>query len=280
VLRRLGMTALEMTETIASLRARYRELARARGIDPRDIDVLLADATGRSQSWVFAHAEEAIDPSAFERLVARRLRGEPLQYIRGRAEFFGREFYVDDRVLIPRSDTEHLVETAIARAPGGGRVLEIGTGSGCIAISLERERPDLEVVSVDVSVAALAVAARNARRHRSRVQFVASDALDGICGEFDLVVSNPPYIPAAEVETLVVEVRDHEPRGALTAGPRGTEVIERILEARRAPLVLMEIGFGQLADVRRVARGYEIVDVINDLAGIERVVVLSRHGRK
>jgi len=269
-----------MAETIASLRSRYRDAARAKDIDPRDIDVLLADATGRSQSWLFAHGEEAIDPSSFDALAARRLRGEPLQYIRGRAEFFGREFYVDDRVLIPRPDTEHLVETAIARAPGGGRVLEVGTGSGCIAISLERDRPDLEVVSVDVSVAALAVAARNARRHKSHVRFAASDALDAIRGEFDLVVSNPPYIPAAEVETLAVEVRDHEPRGALTAGPRGTEVIERILEARRAPLVLLEIGFGQLGDVRRVARGYEVVDVVNDLAGIERVVVLSRHGRK
>jgi release factor glutamine methyltransferase len=159
-------------------------------------------------------------------------------------------------------------------------VLEVGAGSGCIAISLERERPDLEVVSIDVSLAALAVAARNARRHRSRVHFAASDALDAIRGEFDLVVSNPPYIPAAEVETLAIEVRDHEPRGALTSGPRGTEVIERILEARRAPLVLLEIGFGQLPDVRRVARGYEIVEVVNDLAGIERVVVLSRYGRK
>jgi protein-(glutamine-N5) methyltransferase, release factor-specific len=268
------------TETIESLRARYRDLARAQDIDLRDIDVLLADATGRTQSWLFAHGEEAIDPSAFNALVARRLRGEPLQYIRARAEFFGRELYVDDRVLIPRPETEHLVEAAIAHAPGGGRVLEVGSGSGCIAISLERERPDLEVASIDLSVAALAVASRNARTHRSRVRFAASDALDAIRGEFDLIVSNPPYIPAAEVETLAVEVRDHEPRGALTPGPRGTEVIERILEARRAPLVLLEIGFGQLPDVRRVARGYEVVEVVNDLAGIERVVVLSRHGRK
>src|SRR5882724_10787234 len=145
-----------MIETIASLRSRYREAARAKDIDPRDIDVLLADATGRSQSWLFAHGEEAIDPSSFDRLVARRLHGEPLQYIRGRAEFFGREFYVDDRVLIPRPDTEHLVETTIARAPGGGRLLEVGAGSGCIAISIERQRPDLEVVSVDISLAALA----------------------------------------------------------------------------------------------------------------------------
>ncbi|MDP9360113.1 MAG: peptide chain release factor N(5)-glutamine methyltransferase [Acidobacteriota bacterium] len=267
-------------ERIDAIRARYRDLARAQGVDPRDVDVLLADVTGRSPAWLFAHGEERIDPAALDVLVARRLHGEPLQYIRGRAEFYGRELHVDDRVLIPRPETELLVETAIDRAPGGGRVLDVGAGSGCVAISLERERPDLEVVSIDLSVAALAVAARNARTHGSRVRFAASDALDAIHGDFDLIVSNPPYIPAAEIETLETEVRDHEPHGALTAGPRGTEVIERILDARRAPLVMLEIGFGQLPDVRRVARGYEVVEVINDLAGIERVVVLSRHGRK
>jgi release factor glutamine methyltransferase len=267
-------------ETIASLRARFREAARAGGVNPRDVDVLLADVTGQSQAWLFAHGEERIDPAAIETLMARRLRGEPLQYIRGRTEFFGREFFVDERVLIPRPETELLVEAAIARAPQRGRVLDIGSGSGCIAISLERERQDLDVTSIDLSVAALAVASRNARAHESRVRFAASDVFDAIRGEFDLVVSNPPYIPAADYEQLEVVVRDHEPRGALTPGPRGTEVIERILDARRATMVMLEIGFGQLDDVREVADGYDIVEVINDLAGIERVVVLSRHGRK
>jgi release factor glutamine methyltransferase len=116
--------------------------------------------------------------------------------------------------------------------------------------------------------------------HQSHVRFAASDVFDAIRGEFDLVVSNPPYIPAAEYERLETVVRDHEPRNALTPGPRGTEVIERILDARRTPVVLLEIGFGQLADLRHVAAGYDVVEVINDLAGIERVVVLSRHGRQ
>ena len=267
-------------ETIALLRARFREMARRAGLNPRDVDVLLADVTGRSQAWLFAHGEERIDPSALDSLISRRLRGEPLQYIRGKAEFFGREFFVDERVLIPRPETELLVEAAIARAPRAARVLDIGSGSGCIAISLERERQDLDVTSIDISVAALAVASRNARTHQSQVRFAASDVFDAIRGELDLVVSNPPYIPAAEYEQLETEVRDHEPRGALTPGPRGTEVIERILAARRAPVVILEIGFGQLADLRQVAAGYEVVEVINDLAGIERVVVLSRHGRK
>jgi release factor glutamine methyltransferase len=263
-------------ESIAVLRARLR----ATGVDPRDVDLLLADALGRTPAWLFAHGEERIDPGAIEALVERRRTGEPLQYIRGHAEFFGRDFFVDDRVLIPRPETELLVEAAIARAPRDARVLEIGTGSGCIAISLERERPDLEVTSIDASVAALAVASRNARAHASAVRFIASDACEGIRGSFDLIVSNPPYIPAAQYAGLQTEVRDHEPRGALTPGPRGTEMIERILDARRAPVVMLEIGFGQLPDVRQVAGGYDIVQVINDLAGIERVIVLSRHGRK
>ena len=255
-------------------------MARAGGVNPRDVDVLLAEVTGRSQAWLFAHGEERIDPAALDVVMARRIRGEPLQYIRGRAEFFGREFFVDDRVLIPRPETEFLVEAAIALAPDRARVLDIGSGSGCIAVSLERERPDLRVTSIDVSFAALAVARRNARAHDSRVLFAASDAFEAVRGQFDLIVSNPPYIPAAAYETLATEVRDHEPRGALTPGPRGTELIERILGGQRAPVVLMEIGFGQIDDVRQVTGGYEITGVINDLAGIERVVVLSRHGRK
>jgi release factor glutamine methyltransferase len=259
-------------EPIASIRARLRALV----ANPRDVDVLLADITRRTPAWLFAHGEERIDPAPVEALVQRRIDGEPLQYIRGKAEFFGREFFVDDRVLIPRPETELLVEAAIARAPNGARVLDVGSGSGCIAITIERERQELEVTSIDVSVAALAVAKRNARTHQSNVLFAASDAFDAIRGEFDVIVANPPYIPRRDYEQLDAEVRDHEPQLALTPGPRGTEVIARILAARRAPVVMLEIGFGQLADVRDVARGYDIVDVINDLAGIERIIVLMR----
>lgn len=267
-------------ETIASVRAQYRERARRHGVNPRDVDVLLADVTGRSPAWLFAHGEEPVDPEALEVLVARRMRGEPLQYIRGRTEFFGREFFVDGRVLIPRPETELLVEAAIARAPSGARVLDVGSGSGCIAISLERDRPDLDVTSIDISVSALVVAERNARAHKSRVLFAASDLFEAVRGVFDVIISNPPYIPTAVYEQLAIEVRGHEPRGALTPGPRGTEVIERILAAGCAPLILLEIGFGQIDDIRQLSGRYEIAAVIKDLAGIERVVVLSRHGRK
>jgi release factor glutamine methyltransferase len=266
------MSLKNSVEPIASIRARLRTLV----ANPRDVDVLLADVTGRTAAWLFAHREERIDPAPIEALVQRRIGGEPLQYIRGKAEFFGREFFVDDRVLIPRPETELLVEAAIGRAPNAARVLDVGSGSGCIAITIERERQDLDVTSIDVSVAALAVAKRNARTHQSNVRFVASDAFDALRGGFDLVVANPPYIARRDYEQLDAEVRDHEPQLALTPGPRGTEMIERILGARRAPVVILEIGFGQLADVRDVAGGYEIADVINDLAGIERIIVLTR----
>lgn len=206
----------------------------------------------------------------------RRYAGEPIQYIRGRAEFYGREFLVDRRVLIPRPETELLVEAAIERLPNGARVVDVGTGSGCIAVSLALERPDLRVVAVDISIDALLLARTNARTLGARVDFVASDLLDAVRG-FDAIVSNPPYIAAADVETLETQVRDFEPRIALTPGPAGTEAIARILDAASGKPVLMEIGFGQAELIRDVAtsHGYRIDAILDDLAGIPRVVVSS-----
>ena len=262
-------------ERIDALRARLR----ARGADARDVELLIADATGNSRAWVLAHGEAEVDAAAVEALVERRLGGEPLQYIRGRCEFFGREYVVDDRVLIPRPETELLVETAIMRAPRGARVADVGAGSGCIAISLERARTDLRVTAVDVSLGALALAGRNARAHRAHVRFAASDVLEGLRGRFDVIVSNPPYIAAGDVPALQVEVRDHEPPVALTPGPRGTEVIERIFDAAGNALVILEIGFGQADQVGALAveRGFIVDEIRDDLAGIPRIVVASRH---
>ena len=212
-------------------------------------------------------------------MLARRYAGEPIQYIRGRSEFYGRDFYVDDRVLIPRPETELLVEATLDRAPRGSRVVDVGTGSGCIALTLALERPDLRVLGVDKSIAALAVAKRNRDRLETRARLAASDLLESIRAA-DVIVSNPPYIAEADVETLATEVREHEPRIALTPGPRGTEAIERILDAAGNALVLMEVGFGQEQSVRDVAaaHGFTVDDFLNDLAGIPRVVVLSRDG--
>ena len=260
---------------IDELRARHREEALQRGINPRDVDVLLSDLTGRSLAWVFAHGEERVDESRLVPLLARRYAGEPLQYIRGKVDFYSREFFVDDRVLIPRPETELVVEAAIDLAPRGGRVIDIGTGSGCIARSIELERPDLSVFGVDVSLASLAVARRNGVR-----RLAASNVLDAISGHFDVIVSNPPYIASGEIGSLQIEVRKYEPYVALTPGPRGTEVIEQILaDAPRVLMpggrIIMEIGFGQENAMRAIATDYRIERFIDDLAGIPRVIVLS-----
>jgi len=247
-----------------------------RGVNPRDVDVLLSDSLRQPLAYIVAHGEERIDPAGVDALLRRRFNGEPLQYIRRRAEFFGHEFYIDDRVLIPRPETEVLVETAIARAPGGARVVDVGTGSGSIAVSLQRARPDLRVVGVDSSLGALAVAKIN-----GATALIVSDVLSAFRKNFDLVVANPPYIAAQEMQQLAPEVRDHEPQIALTPGARGTEIIERIL-AQANTDVIMEMAMGQEPAIRELAatHRYEIDAVINDLAGIPRVVVLSARGRR
>lgn len=265
------------SETVAAVRSRLRSEAMRHGVNPRDVDLFLSDMLQRPVSYVVAHGDEVVDSMRLERMMSRRYKGEPLQYIRGRTEFFSREFHVDGRVLIPRPETEILVETAIQRAPNGARVIDIGTGSGCISISIERSRPDLRVVATDVSPAALAVANRNRRALGSNVSLIASDLFEAVRGPFDVIVSNPPYIASGEVPTLAAEVKDHEPRIALTPGERGTEIIERMLNAVRAPLILIEIGYGQARAVREIAesRGFRIEKIIPDLAGIPRVAVIT-----
>lgn len=271
-------------ERLEIVRARYREHALQRGMNPRDVDLLLSDLLGRSPAWMFAHGDELVDPAPLLPLLARRYAGEPLQYIRGVTEFYSRSFLVDDRVLIPRPETELLVEAALQRAPRDGRVIDIGSGSGCIAITIERERPDLFVMSVDRSTAALAVAAKNRRALEARVRFAASDLLSSVRGSFDVIVSNPPYVPYGEYEHLDIEVRIHEPMMALTPGPRGTEIIERLLDEAHALLaphghVLLEVGYGQEEAIREIAtdKRYHVDAFLPDLAGIPRVVVLSAH---
>lgn len=271
-------------QRLDDIRFRYREDALQRGINPRDVDLLLGDLLDKPLSWLLAFGETFVDVAPLETLLARRYAGEPLQYIRKRTEFYSREFYVDERVLIPRPETELLVEAALEHAPNGGRVIDIGTGSGCIAITIERERPDLHVVSVDRSVDALAVAAINRARLQSHVALAASDLMSAMRGPFDVIVSNPPYVPLAEYDELAVEVRIHEPRIALTPGPSGMEIITRIFDEARALLaprghLILEVGYGQEATLRALAqtKGFTIDAFLPDLAGIPRVVVSSPH---
>jgi release factor glutamine methyltransferase len=271
--------------TVDAVRRRFRAEALSRGVNPRDVDVLIADLTGKSVAYLVAHGELEIDSAPLQALLERRHAGEPLQYIRHRADFYGREFYVDDRVLIPRPETELLVEAAVKLAPQGARVIDIGSGSGAIAVSVKLERPDLHVTAADASLAALAVTALNGRGLGAAIGLAASDLLSAIDGRFDLILSNPPYIPAHEIEELQVEVRKHEPRMALTPGEQGTEMIDRLLLQAPAQLsrgghVMLEIGFGQQERVRAIAasHAFTVDDIIADLAGIPRTVVLSKHG--
>ena len=276
----VGMTMALLP--LDDVRFHYREDALQRGINPRDVDLLLGDLLGQPLSWLIAFGETPVDPAPLEALLARRYSGEPLQYIRKRTEFYSREFYVDDRVLIPRPETELLVEAALGVAPEGGRVIDIGSGSGCIAITIERERPDLHVLSVDRSVDALAVAAINRARLQSRIALAASDLMSAVRGPFDVIVSNPPYVPLGEYEELAVEVRIHEPRIALTPGPSGMEIIDRIFDDARRHLtpngrLVLEIGYGQEEALRTLAKtkGFTVDAALPDLAGIPRVVVSS-----
>jgi release factor glutamine methyltransferase len=271
---------------IRDFRERWRREALLRNINPRDVDLLLGDQLEKPLTWLIAHDDEALDENIAQAVIEqmqRRFDGEPLQYLRGHTEFYGRDFVVDSRVLIPRPETEFVVDEVLRRARTGDRIIDIGAGSGCIDITLKLEMPSLRVAATDISIATLAVAKTNARRLRADVHFAASDVLDALRGRFRFVVSNPPYIPAADVETLATEVRAHEPYGALTPGEAGSEVIERLFRDGAALLeddgfLIFEIGYGQSDEVVRLAakHGWEIEAIEADLAAIPRVVIARR----
>ena len=243
-------------------------------------EVLLAHALGCERSYLYAHPEEELAHNPwlhYGRYLHERLQGKPTQYVTGRQEFYGREFRVTPAVLIPRPETEHVVEVALRVAPGARRVLDIGTGSGALAVTLALET-GVEVRATDISHAAAAVAAANARRLGARIGLVVCDVSEAIAaGSMDLIVSNPPYVPLPQREGLQREVRDWEPSVALFAGETGLDVYARI--AADAPRVLkpggwlvMELGFGTLDAVTRLLSGWADVRVEPDLAGIPRVI--------
>lgn len=253
----------------------------------REARLLLGRVLGWSEARLLAHGEKVVPPASvrrFHELLERRLGGEPVAYLLGEREFYGRAFHVDRRVLIPRPETEHLVEAALeAPLPPRPRVLDVGTGSGCLAVTVALERPDARVAATDLSTGALSVAAGNARRLGARVSFVATDlaaALDP--GALDLVLSNPPYVDRADAHTLSPEIRDFEPPLALYARGGGEAELNRLLELGRNlhpnAVLAMEIGFGQLdAVLGRAATGpFEVAEVRHDYSGIPRVVVLTR----
>jgi release factor glutamine methyltransferase len=287
------MSALSIAEaTLAATQA----LRRA-GVPEsrREAASLLAYALGRDRTFLITHAEESVpEPvlESFHSLVERRAKGEPLQYIKGQAEFFKLDFEVTRDVLIPRPETELLVETALHLLPVGDAPLicDVGTGSGCIIISILHERRDARGVGLDISESALRVARRNAVRHdlQERLSLILSDcfeALDGADTRFDMIVSNPPYVAEEALEGLQREVRDFEPRLALTPGGDGLSLIRRLLRDA-APLLqpcghlLMEIGFDQHETVRTLIdpQIWELLDIHRDLQDIPRTVALRKRG--
>jgi release factor glutamine methyltransferase len=239
--------------------------------------VLLVDRT-----WIIAHPDADFPELAGESLVQRRLTHEPLAYILGRREFYGREFAVRSGVLVPRQETETLVEAALGEECQGCKVLDIGTGSGCIAITLALERPTWHVYASDVSEEALDIARANGDRLGANVEWIVADVASGIAEmDFDLIVSNPPYV--AQAADLPLEIRSFEPEVALYAGQSGLDFYHRIsietpilLSPRGA--ILLELGVGQLEPVRTIFenRGWCFVQSWKDLLGVERVIKLKR----
>lgn len=249
-----------------------------------DSQMLVAHALGVERSWVLAHGADPFSASEeLEKLCERREAREPLAYILGYREFFGRRFIVTPDVLIPRQETETLVETALEEKHVKD-VLDVGTGSGCIAITLACERPEWNVTAIDVSEAALAVAVESAQRLLSdrsdrSVRFVQADLFSNLTDrQYDLIVSNPPYV--ATSDPLPPEVHAHEPHSALYAGESGLDIYRRLAEEAPAHLrpggsLMVEIGDGQSEAVRRVFEdhGWHIERIVQDLNGTPRVIV-------
>jgi release factor glutamine methyltransferase len=256
--------------------------------DPRrEARWLLARALGCTEEWLLAHDGTVAPPSVertYRKWVSRRAAGEPAHYIVGSCPFWGRQFTVTPAVLIPRPETELIVECALKLPrPAPPQLLDVGTGAGCLAITLALEIPDVRVVATDLSLSALQVAAGNARLHHASVRFVAGDLAAHISGSFGLVLANLPYVPDRDIAGLPVEVRAHEPHVALAGGEEGTDLLSglladlprllapgghALLEMGQSQRALLEDSIGQLG-LAEVQRGL-------DHAGIERVLVLRR----
>ena len=249
-------------------------------LEPLENRILLCHALGITRVGLITQSERALtepEASALAALVERRLHGEPIAYIVGKREFFGLDFKVTNAVLIPRPDTELLVELALERLPPNGRALDMGTGSGAIAVAIAHTRRDAIVTALDVSDAALQVARANAAANGAAVRFLQSDWYGALAGEtFDLIASNPPYIASGDIHLAKGDLR-FEPLDALTDRADGMSALHTIAAGARAHLVphgwlLMEHGYDQAALVRQLLNehGYSEVQSWRDLAGIER----------
>ena len=273
-------------------------------------ELLLLSVIDRDRTWIYAHPEEIVSESSVEKyltLLARRAGGEPTQHLTGTQEFWGLEFEVTPDVLIPRPETEHLIEVALDRLAvreiRAGRpprltgtsvtLIDVGTGSGCIAVALAKELPDATIFATDISPAALAVAQRNATRlgFAERIRFVESDLFERFSPpavhhsplSFNLVISNPPYVSRRGASSLSIEVREHEPALALYGGEEGFEFYGNLVGqaeqyVKAGGLLVLELGYDSLPSVRPLLDDsvWANVGVTNDLAGIPRVLSAER----
>jgi release factor glutamine methyltransferase len=263
----------------------------AAGIEPaeaaRDVLLLAMHALGWDRAAI--HARDLEPPpdgfvGSYEAAIARRTTREPIAYITGVQEFWNRDFAVSPAVLIPRPETELIIEEALSMA--FVTVADIGTGSGCLAVTLAAECPRARVVATDISAPALAVARANAERHQvaSRIEFRETRYLDGITGPFDLIVANPPYVTDDEYAALAPEVRDFEPPSALASGPEGLDDIAGVLRAAHSHLapggrLLLEMGHQQASAVTGLVAaqpGLQLVDIRHDLQRIPRMAIIER----
>jgi len=275
-------------ETVGAHVSRAAGRLAAAGVDSsrREARLLFAHASGKSVEWIVAHNNDEIEtPVQFENAVRRREAREPLSHILGEREFWSLSFQVNASVLDPRQDSETLVEAVLAQYPNPAavpRIVDLGTGSGCLLLSILSERPNAEGVGVDISESALSIARENASRFGllARTAFVQSDWESALDESFDVVLSNPPYIPTAEIDGLAPEVARFEPRAALDGGADGLDAYRRIAAAlprilKPGGLLALEIGQGQDRSVPSLLRenGLRDLTLEKDLAGIPRCVL-------
>jgi release factor glutamine methyltransferase len=250
----------------------------------RDAELLLLHVVHQERAGLLARWKECLrtaEGELYKALIERRLGGEPIQYILGETEFYGLPFWVSSDVLIPRPETEHLVEKALQAAASysSPRMVDVGTGSGAIAVTLAQQLPEANITAIDLSAPALAVAAENATRNGVQIRFLRGDLLAPVAREcFDIVVSNPPYVPAIDRDSLAVEVRDFEPALALFADRDGLGIYRRLIPAAFAVLnsdgfLILEIGFEQSPAVAYLlaSSGFQQIEFLPDLQGIPRV---------
>jgi release factor glutamine methyltransferase len=261
-----------------------------RATSARDAELLLLHLLQISRANLFAYSERELpadQQTAYQSLVERRLQHEPIQYITRQQEFYGLNFHVTPAVLIPRPETEHLVEAVLKLLPSNHslKIADIGTGSGAIAIALAAHLPQAEIIALDISLDALAVASTNARENNvaDRIRFLQSDLLSAINEEeeFDAIVSNPPYIPEIDRDSLHPQVRDHEPVTALFAGETGLDIYRCLIPQsykalKQNGLLALEIGYGQQGPLTELLAGWQNISFIEDLQQIPRVALARK----